>query len=866
MSDKRMRVEILLQAIDKATKPMRQLMGNSRGASKELQALRDRFKELDRAQAQINEFRNVSRGAAVTSNQLKAAQERVRALKTAMAEVPAPTRDMVRSLKEAQKEAAALKTRHTKLIEQQQRLRNSMREAGINTRQLGQHQREIKGQLQATTEAMKAQEARLKRLNQVLAKQHAAKANYEKGMGKRDALLNVSGTLAGAGSASAAAVSAPVIAYAQAEDSATQLKVAMMGAGGVVQREFAAVNALAEKLGNQLPGTTSEFQDMMRVLIQKGLDAKVVLGGAGEATAKLAVLTKIGFEQSAEAISVFQDSMGVADKDMVSAADQMQRLYNVGMKIPDIQEGFKAMGPALSYVRKNGIDAVKALGPLLAITDAAGMDAGSAGNAYNKIIRGSVDKKKVAKANEELKGTDIKLNFVDAKGNFDGVDNMVNQILKIQRLSDQKRKTVIETVFGSDKEVAEALNALGKAGNPGIEAMRKKLANQASLQERVNAQLGTLKNLWDAATGTFTNTLVKFGEAIAPEVKAVTVWLGDLAEKLGEWAKENPKLANTLMKLTAGVAVVLTVLGALTLALATLLGPMLTTRYGLAMLGIKLGSLLPSLGALSSGFGMLMRGMMLLGGGFMRLPGLLRIVFMMMLANPVVAIVAMLAAAAVYIWANWGSLGPKFAALWFGIKSAAGTAGDWIMQKWNGITGWFSGLSTRFVAIGGQIIDGLMSGIDAKWEALKSKAQALADTVTNTVKGALGIHSPSRVFAGLGGFTMVGFAQGLTDAQHAPLAAVLSTVQKLTVAGAGLALGAQVATAAHLPPLDTRPPVYAAGTAMQQQSATGSTIIVNVYPSVGMDEKALADLVRKELQLAQRQQNSPRRGALYDQE
>ena len=396
--------------------------------------------------------------------------------------------------------------------------------------------------------------------------------------------------------------------------------------------------------------------------------------------------------------------------------------------------------------------------------------------------------------------------------------------------------------------------------------MRKKLANQASLQERVNAQLGTLKNLWDAATGTFTNTLVKFGEAIAPEVKAVTVWLGDLAEKLGEWAKENPKLANTLMKLTAGVAVVLTVLGALTLALATLLGPMLTTRYGLAMLGIKLGSLLPSLGALSSGFGMLMRGMMLLGGGFMRLPGLLRIVFMMMLANPVVAIVAMLAAAAVYIWANWGSLGPKFAALWFGIKSAAGTAGDWIMQKWNGITGWFSGLSTRFVAIGGQIIDGLMSGIDAKWEALKSKAQALADTVTNTVKGALGIHSPSRVFAGLGGFTMVGFAQGLTDAQHAPLAAVLSTVQKLTVAGAGLALGAQVATAAHLPPLDTRPPVYAAGTAMQQQSATGSTIIVNVYPSVGMDEKALADLVRKELQLAQRQQNSPRRGALYDQE
>ena len=51
--------------------------------------------------------------------------------------------------------------------------------------------------------------------------------------------------------------------------------------------------------------------------------------------------------------------MGVADSDMVSAADQMQRLYNVGMKITDIQEGFKAIGPSLTYIGAAGIDAVK---------------------------------------------------------------------------------------------------------------------------------------------------------------------------------------------------------------------------------------------------------------------------------------------------------------------------------------------------------------------------------------------------------------------------------------------------------------------------------------------------------------------------
>ncbi|WP_308418007.1 phage tail tape measure protein [Rivihabitans pingtungensis] len=408
------------------------------------------------------------------------------------------------------------------------------------------------------------------------------------------------GMMAG-GAAVGAAVLAPISAFAEAEDSATQLRVAMMTAGGSVQAEYGQVVALAEKLGATLPGTTAEFQDMMRVLIQKGLDAKTVLGGAGEATAKLAVLTKVSFAESAEAISVFQDAMGVADSDMVSAADQMQRLYNVGMKITDIQEGFKAMGPSLAYVRKQGLDAVKELAPLLAITDAAGMDAGSAGNAYNKIIRGSVDAKKVAKANAELDGTGVKFNFVDNKGNFAGINHMVDELMKIQNLSDQKRKAVVEKIFGTDKEVAEALNAMMKSGNAGISQMREKLAQQASLQERVGAQLGTLKNLWDAAGGAFTGFLVKLGEAIAPQVKSLTQWISDVSDRLQKWSAENPRLAGTLMTVAGGLAIVLAIGGALMVALAALMGPMLIVNAGFGMLAAGSGSLAARLLMLAAG-------------------------------------------------------------------------------------------------------------------------------------------------------------------------------------------------------------------------------------------------------------------------
>lgn len=65
-----------------------------------------------------------------------------------------------------------------------------------------------------------------------------------------------------------------------------------------------------------------------------------------------------------------------------------------------------------------------------------------------------------------------------------------------------------------------------------------KMEAQAAQQERVNAQLGTLGNLWDAATGIFTNMMVKFGEALAPEIKAIIEWIGEMSERIGNWAKK----------------------------------------------------------------------------------------------------------------------------------------------------------------------------------------------------------------------------------------------------------------------------------------------------------------------------------------
>lgn len=70
------------------------------------------------------------------------------------------------------------------------------------------------------------------------------------------------------------------------------LKVAMMDANGEVGKSFQDINKLAIGPGNQLPGTTADFQNMMQMLVRQGIPAENILGGVGKATAYLAVQLK----------------------------------------------------------------------------------------------------------------------------------------------------------------------------------------------------------------------------------------------------------------------------------------------------------------------------------------------------------------------------------------------------------------------------------------------------------------------------------------------------------------------------------------------------------------------------------------------
>ncbi|WP_448309702.1 phage tail tape measure protein [Pantoea sp. PGP6] len=360
----------------------------------------------------------------------------------------------------------------------------------------------------------------------------------------------------------AAGLTGSLVAFARQEDAATGLKVAMMDASGAVGSDFEKINKLAIGLGNKLPGTTADFQNMMQMLVRQGIPAQNILSGVGEASAYLAVQLKKTPEAAAEFAAKMQDATGTASKDMMGLFDTIQKAFYLGVDDTNMLSFFTNVSSVTKMVSKDGLTAARALAPIAVMMDQMGTQGETAGNAIRKIFQAGFDTKKMNAANKLISRKGIKLDFTDGKGEFGGLDNLFNQLNKLQSLTTKQKTTIIKQIFGDDGDTLAVLNALIDKGKSGYDEIQGKMGRQANLNKRVDAQLSTLTNLWDSMTGTAVNGLAAIGGAFSGDAKKLVAWLGDISERFTEFADKNPKVIRGAFGIAAGfVGVKLALLG-----------------------------------------------------------------------------------------------------------------------------------------------------------------------------------------------------------------------------------------------------------------------------------------------------------------
>ncbi len=128
------------------------------------------------------------------------------------------------------------------------------------------------------------------------------------------------------------------------------------------------------------------------------------------------------------------------------------------------------------------------------------------------------------------------------------------------------------------------------------------------------------------------------------------------------------------------------------------------------------------------------------------------------------------------------------AGLAFGFYQAANAVAEWIVA----LPARFEQWVTWFTALPGRIVDGFLSTITTEWARLIGTVEGLAAQLPESVRGVLGIHSPSRVFAEIGLNTAAGLTQGIDAGSAGAQAAMLSLVappQGTEAAAGGAGLG-----------------------------------------------------------------------------
>lgn len=877
---KSLELKIIMSATDKASAAFKKLREGGNVLAQSLKKAEAELHDLDKAQENLLKKSKLNKELKENGKALRENAAEIRRLNNEIAKTGTASKEQEKELSDLTKANKKLTQAQEKNWEKVRKLDQALSAAGITAKTFSNAQDQLNKKHDAASKAVEKQRLAYEKLQNAQNKAAAAKSQMtEAGM----RAVGLMYTARGIADTTRNVLSAPVKAYAETETASTDLRAAMMDNTGKVSAQYKDIDNLATRLGDRLPGTTADFKNLMTMLIRQGMSAKTVLGGTGEAAALLAVQLKKSPEAAAEMAAKLQDATRGTEKEMLAIMDQVQRLYYAGTDDSNILGAFSKLSPALDTLKIKGESAMKMMSPLVGMLDQAGLSGESAGNAMRKVFTRMMDTKKIAKV---TKGTGLSLDFTNGAGEFGGLDKMYDQLAKLKAVNTEQRLQILQGIFGDDAETLQALNTMIEKGKAGYEEFAKKMEAQASLNQRVNDQLGTLTNLWDAASGTFTNFLAKMGESIAPELKELTKWIGDINEKLSNWASKNPETANTIMKVAAAIGIFLTAITGIGAAISAVLVPIALAKFSFfSLFGVFAGGG----GAISTIIGWLGRlGMALLGFGAKAA--------VFLVTNPfgwaILAVTAI-----VLLWRNWETVKSALIAGWEWIKKVfqqnpllaafTGPIG-WLialLANWNKvkaalISGWewikktFSGNNPIAIAMTaamgpiGAVINSfriLRSAAVGAWEWLKKATSAKAPATPPSI----GI--PNRGFS-VGGYTGAGGVHEAAGVVHKGEVVFnqrdvakfggWQAVEAIRRGGAGvlanignrLGLGFSDGRQAALP----SPTRFNA--APHAVSMAGDTITINVHAAPGMNEQTLVNAIMARLnersQAKQRRRNS----------
>ncbi|ENQ3861206.1 phage tail tape measure protein, partial [Salmonella enterica] len=139
-----LRLEVLLKAVDQATRPLKSIQTASKSLSGDIRDTQKGLRDLNGQASKIDGFRKASAQLAVTGQALDKAKREAGELAVQFKNTTSPTRAQAQALEAAKRAASELQMKYNSLRTSVQRQRSELMQAGINTRTLSADERRLK--------------------------------------------------------------------------------------------------------------------------------------------------------------------------------------------------------------------------------------------------------------------------------------------------------------------------------------------------------------------------------------------------------------------------------------------------------------------------------------------------------------------------------------------------------------------------------------------------------------------------------------------------------------------------------------------------------------------------------------------------
>ncbi len=646
-----LRLQVVLQALDRATGPFRKMMAGSKGLSSALQQQRDHLKRLNNAQRDVSAFRAQMQAARGMEQSHTAAQQRVRELAQQMALAANPSRKLSNEFKQAKREAAGLKTQHTAQVAELQRLRSGLAQAGISTRDLGSHERRLRLEIASASTQMDLQRKRLRALDGAM----------ERSRKVHSAGMTAAAHGAGLALGGAAALRAGMFPIAQA----MTFESAMADVKKVVDfdspEQFEQMGRDVEDLSRKLPMVPADIAKIVAAAGQASIPREELVRFAEDA-AKMGVAFDTTAEEAGQTMATWRTAFRMGQDDVVVLADKINYLGNTGpASVQKISEVVNRVG-ALGEVAGLGSGPLAALGATVA---GMGIESEVSATGIKNMLLTLSSGEAATKRQVEAFGQ-LGLNATDmAKAMQDDAGGAILTVLeKLKKLPKHEQAATMTTLFGRESigAIAPLLTNLDLL-KTNFDKVSDASKYGGSMGAEYAARVATSENAVQLLKNSTLVVAQAIGKTLMPQFKALVDRTAVIVGRLTEWVRANPALVATIAKLVIGGS-----------ALAAVLGGLLV---GGGMAAMAFSQIHKAVMLLSGGGGMgnLVGKVFSLGGrAFPMLLNVGRLLLPLLggVSAPVLAIGAAVGVVAMLVWKYWGPIKAFMVGVWQGVMDVLG--------------------------------------------------------------------------------------------------------------------------------------------------------------------------------------------------